>query len=321
MSFWSDKRVLVTGATGMVGSWLVKRLIAERAYVVALVRDADPQSELYRSGDISKITITNGKLEDYNSVERAINEHDVDSIFHLGAQTIVGTAQRSPLQTMEANIMGTVNVLEAARVHSGLVKRTLVASSDKAYGDKETLPYTEDMSLNGIAPYEASKSCTDLVSTSYAKSYNLPVAIARCGNIYGGGDLNWSRIVPGTLRSLIRDEQPVLRSDGSFLRDYIYVEDVVDAYMTMGEQIEKIAPGDAYNFSDESPMTVMEIYNAICAAYGKPDTKPNILGRAQGEIKNQYLSSAKAKKQLGWSVKYGLEQGLQETAKWYQEHL
>jgi CDP-glucose 4,6-dehydratase len=321
-SFWSDKRVLVTGATGMVGSWMVKRLIAENAHVVALVRDSDTQSELWRSGAIKRINVVNGRLEDYSSVERAVNEHDVDTIMHLGAQTIVGTALRSPMQTMEANIQGTWHVLEAARVHPELVKRVLVASSDKAYGDKDDLPYTEDMSLTGRAPYEVSKSCTDLISTSYALTYGVPAAIARCGNIYGGGDLNWSRIIPGTIRSLVRGEQPILRSDGTFLRDYVYVEDVVDAYLTLGEQMgTKVEPGSAWNFSDQKPMAVMEIYKAICEAYGKPDVAPNILGQAKDEIKHQYLSSEKAKRELGWSVKYGLDQGLRETVKWYQEML
>jgi CDP-glucose 4,6-dehydratase len=320
MSFWSDKRVLVTGGTGMVGSWMVKRLVAENAHVVALIRDMDTQSELWRSGVTNRINIVNGRLEDYASVERAVNEHDVDTIFHLGAQTIVGTANRSPMQTMEANIQGTWHILEAARVHPDLVKRVLVASSDKAYGDKDQLPYTEDMSLEGRAPYEVSKSCTDLISTSYAVTYGVPAAIARCGNIYGGGDLNWSRIIPGTVRSLIRGEQPVLRSDGSFLRDYVYVEDVVDAYLTLGENMgAKVQPGSAWNFSDQKPMTVMEIYKATCEAFGKPDVQPKILGQAQGEIKNQYLSSEKANRELGWSVEYGLEQGLRETVKWYQE--
>lgn len=321
MSVWSDSRVLVTGATGMVGSWLVKRLFSEGAHVVALVRDSDTQSELWRSGAINRINVVNGRLEDYNSVERAVNEHDVDSIFHLGAQTIVGTAHRSPMQTLEANVQGTWNVLEAARVHPGLVKRVLVASSDKAYGSKDVLPYNEEMSLNGVAPYEVSKSCTDLITTSYALSYGVPAAIARCGNIYGGGDLNWSRIIPGTLRALSLDEQLVMRSDGSFLRDYVYVEDVVDAYLTLGENLGGVvAPGTGWNFSDEKPMSVMDIYRATCVASGKPDAQPKILGGAQEEIKDQYLDSTKAKTQLGWSVKFGLDQGLRETIKWYQEY-
>lgn len=320
MSFWSDKRVLVTGGTGMVGSWTVKRLVNEGAHVVALIRDNDTQSELWRSGVINKINVVNGRLEDYNAVERAVNEHDVDTIFHLGAQTIVGTAFRSPMQTLEANVQGSWNIYEAARVHPELVKRVLVASSDKAYGPKDELPYNEDMSLVGRAPYEVSKSCTDLIGQSYAWQYGVPLAIARCGNIYGGGDLNWSRIVPGTLRALIKGEQPVLRSDGTFLRDYLYVEDVVDAYLTLGEQMgTTVKPGDAYNFSDEKPMTVMDIYKAICTAYGKPDVEPHILGGAKDEIKDQYLDSARARDRLSWTIKWGLERGLQDTVKWYQE--
>lgn len=321
-SFWSDKRVLITGATGMVGAWLTKRLVAAESYVVVLIRDADPLSELYRSGTIDHVAVVNGKLEDFVSVERAINEHDVDTVFHLGAQTIVGTANRSPMQTLDANIRGTWHVLEAARLHPDLVKRVLVASSDKAYGDKENLPYTEDMSLEGRAPYEVSKSCTDLVTQSYAYTYDTPAAIARCGNIYGGGDLNWSRIVPGTLRSLIRGEQPILRSDGTFLRDYLYVEDVVDAYLALAENMGgAVAPGSGWNFSDQKPMTVMEIYQAVCAAFGVPDVEPKILNRAQDEIKHQYLSAEKAKRELGWKVAFGLEAGLQATVEWYCKHL
>lgn len=322
MGFYTDKRVMVTGGTGMVGSWLIKRLIQQDAYVVALVRDSDPQSELFRSGDVKKISVVNGRLEDYNSVERSINEHDVDTVFHLGAQTIVGTAHRSPMQTLEANVQGTWHVLEAARVHPELVKRVIVASSDKAYGPKDDLPYNEEMSLVGRAPYEVSKSCTDLITQSYAWQYGVPASIARCGNIYGGGDLNWSRIVPGTFRALIRGEQPVLRSDGTFLRDYLYVEDVVDAYLTLGEnQGGKVETGEAYNFSDQKPMTVMDIYKAICEAYGTPGVEPKILGGAKDEIKDQYLDATKARTKLGWTMNYGLEQGLRETAKWYQEQL
>lgn len=315
---WATRRVLVTGATGMVGSWMVKRLVREGAYVVALVRDSDTQSELWRSGAISSINVVNGRLEHYVDVERAVNEHEVDTIFHLGAQTIVGTAHRSPMQTLEANVAGTWHVLEVARVHAGLVRCVVVASSDKAYGEKP-LPYTEDMSLDGRAPYEVSKSCTDLITTSYAVTYGVPATTARCGNIYGGGDLNWSRIVPGTLRSLIRGEQPVLRSDGTFLRDYVYVEDVVDAYLTLAEQVEGVTPGAAFNFSDESPMSVMQIYRAVCTAFGTADVEPAVLGEAKDEIKDQYLSAEKARRELGWKPSYGLEAGLAQTAEWYRD--
>lgn len=318
MSYWSDKRVLITGATGMVGAWTTRRLVDEGAHVAVLVRDADPQSELLRSGTIARTSVVNGRLEDYETVERAVNEHEVDTILHLGAQTIVGTAYRSPRQTLQANVAGTWNVLEAARVHGGLVRRVVVASSDKAYGTAPELPYREDMPLRGTAPYEVSKSCTDLVTASYAATYGTPTAIARCGNIYGGGDLNWSRIVPGTIRSLLRGEQPVLRSDGTFLRDYLYVEDVVDAYLVTAEALDgTIAPGEAFNFSDERPLSVMEIYRAVCDAVGQ-QVQPQVLGQAQGEIKDQYLDSAKARNVLGWKAGWALEHGLTTTADWYR---
>ncbi|MDP3713058.1 MAG: GDP-mannose 4,6-dehydratase [Mycobacteriales bacterium] len=322
MTYWSDKRVLVTGATGMVGSWAVRRLVDEGAHVVCLVRDADPQSELLRSGTINRTTVVNGRLEDYDAVERSVNEHDVDTILHLGAQTIVGTAYRSPMQTLQANVAGTWNVLETARVHPGLVRRVVVASSDKAYGSVPDLPYREDMPLRGTAPYEVSKSCTDLVSTSYAVTYGTPVAIARCGNIYGGGDLNWSRIVPGTIRALLRGEQPVLRSDGTFLRDYLYVEDVVDAYLVTAQALDgTVAPGEAFNFSDEKPLSVMDIYAAVCHATVGEAVAPLVLGQAKDEIKDQYLDAAKARSALGWSVAWGLERGLTETVSWYRQLL
>lgn len=319
MSYWADKRVLVTGATGLVGSWATRRLVDEGAHVVVLIRDSDPQSELLRSKTIESTTVVNGRLEDFESVERAVNEHDVDTVLHLGAQTIVGTAFRSPLPTLKANVEGTWNVLEVARVHPSLVKRVVVASSDKAYGAVPQLPYAEDMPLRGTAPYEVSKSCTDLICTSYAVTYGTPVSIARCGNIYGGGDLNWSRIVPGTIRSLLRGEQPVLRSDGTFLRDYLYVEDVVDAYLTAAQALDDtIEAGEAFNFSDEKPLSVMEIYAAVCQAVTGGEVEPLILGKANDEIKDQYLDSAKARRVLSWSAGWGLEKGLQATVEWYR---
>jgi len=320
--YWSDKRVLVTGATGMVGAWATRRLVDEGAHVVVLVRDADPQSELLRSGTIAQTSVVNGRLEDYETVERAVNEHDVDTVLHLGAQTIVGTAFRSPMQTLQANVAGSWNILEAARIHPELVRRVVVASSDKAYGAVAELPYTEDMPLRGTAPYEVSKSCTDLISASYALTYNTPVAIARCGNIYGGGDLNWSRIVPGTIRSLLRGDQPVLRSDGTFLRDYLYVEDVVDAYLATAQALDgTIAPGTAFNFSDEKPLSVMDIYTAVCAAVVGGPVEPIVLGQAKEEIKDQYLDSAKARQELDWSASWSLEQGLAQTVSWYRRLL
>lgn len=320
---WAGRRVLATGGTGMVGSWLVRRLLDWDAVVVCLVRDADPQSELVRSGAIGRTNVVEGRLEDADTVLRAVNGHEIEVVFHLGAQTIVGTAHRSPRQTFEANIQGTWNVLEAARLLPDLVRAVVVASSDKAYGRHDVLPYREDGALAGVAPYEVSKSCTDLIARSYALTYETPVTIARCGNIYGGGDLNWSRIVPGTIRSLFRGETPVLRSDGTFRRDYVYVEDVVDAYLSLGEHLVdgRIHTGDAYNFSDERPMTVMEIYDAVCESCGRAGTVPSVLDTAADEIHDQFLDAGKAREELGWRITHGLDDGLRRTVQWYRELL
>lgn len=317
---WKDRRVLVTGASGMVGSWLVKELLALNAYVVALVRDADPQTELFRSGDIQRVSVISGTLEDFTALERAINKHEVDTVFHLGAQAIVGTAQRYPLATFEANIRGTYLLLEACRQHHDLVKRIVIASSDKAYGTQEQLPYLESMPLQGRYPYEVSKSCTDLIAQSYSYSYGLPLAIARCGNIYGGGDINWSRIVPGTVRSILRGERPQIRSDGQFVRDYIYVKDVARAYMCLAEGLDDSSiRGEAFNFSDEAPMTVLELVNEIRSLMQSGQLEPDILNTANGEIKSQYLSAEKARKTLGWKPAFSRESGLMETIAWYRQ--
>jgi len=320
--FWNKRRVLVTGATGIIGSWLVKDLLAQGAYVVALVRDGDPQSELYRSGDIRRVSVVNGALEDFWTLERAINEHEVDTVFHLGAQTIVGTAHRFPLPTFDANIRGTYNLLEACRLHRDMVQRVVIASSDKAYGEQPNLPYTEDMPLNGCHPYEVSKSCADLIAQSYHHTYGLPVAIARCGNVYGGGDLNWSRIVPGTIRSFLRGERPVIRSDGTYVRDYIYVKDVARAYMRLAECLDDDrVRGEAFNFSTEIPLTVLELVRSIQRLMGCQHVEPQILDCAEGEIRSQHLSAAKARSILGWEPQFNLEQGLHETIEWYRVFL
>jgi CDP-glucose 4,6-dehydratase len=314
--------VLVTGATGMVGSWLSRRLVDEGAIVVALVLDDDPQSELVRSGTIDRVSVVSGALEHYDTVERAINGHEVDTVVHLGAQTIVGTAHRAPRSTFETNVAGTWNVLDVCRTHRELVRRVVVASSDKAYGAQAELPYTEGMSLDARFPYEVSKACADLVAQSYAHTYGIPVAIARCGNIYGGGDLNWSRIVPGTIRSLMRGEQPVIRSDGTFLRDYLHVDDVVDGFLRLADQSESDGvAGEAFNFSDESPRTVMDIYTAVCKAVGAGEVEPLVLDAAVGEIKDQYLDATKARDVLGWDAAVTLDDGLARTVTWYQELL
>jgi CDP-glucose 4,6-dehydratase len=319
---WARRRVFVTGASGIVGSWLVKRLLREGAYVVALIHDWDPQTELIRSGDIAQVNVVNGELEHYATIERAINEHEVDTVFHLAAQPIVSTALRNPLPTFETNIRGSYHVLEACRVHRGLVKQVVVASSDKAYGDAETLPYTEDMPLHGRHPYDVSKSCTDLIALSYAHTYKLPVAVARCGNIYGGGDLNWSRIVPGTIRSVLQNERPILRSNGLYTRDYIYVDDVVSAYLATADGLarEEIF-GQAFNFSPESRVTVLEITRLVLKLMQRDDLEPVILDQVTAEIKDQYLDASKARRLLQWTPRFTLEQGLAETIDWYRAFL
>jgi CDP-glucose 4,6-dehydratase len=319
---WSGERVLVTGATGMVGSWLVRHLLRLGAYVVVLVRDLDPQTELVRSGDINRCTVVNGKLEDYWALERAINEHEISTVFHIGAQAIVGAALRSPLPTFEANIRGSYNLLEACRLHAAQVRRVVVASSDKAYGDVEALPYTEEMPPLGRHPYDVSKSCTDLLAMTYAHTYGLPVTVARCGNIYGGGDLNWSRIVPGTVRSLLAGEAPVLRSDGTFVRDYVYVEDIAQAYVQLAERTPDAGvAGEAFNFSPERGVSVLEITHRIQELMGRTDLEPVILNQARAEIRDQYLDSAKARARLGWSPRFTLDEGLERTIQWYQSFL
>jgi CDP-glucose 4,6-dehydratase len=320
-NFWAQRRVLVTGATGFIGSWLVKELLARGAAVVALVMDDDPQSQFFRDGDSRKTTVVSGRLEDRTALQRAVNVQETDTVFHLGAQTLVGPAQRAPWETFESNIRGTYNLLEVCRLHSGLVRRVVVASSDKAYGEQSRLPYLESMPLEGRAPYEVSKSCADLLAQSYFRTYRLPVAIARCGNVYGGGDLNWSRIVPGTIRSLLRGERPVLRSDGTFKRDYVYVKDVVQAYLLLAEQLDrKAVAGESFNFGPNRPLTVLAMVAAISRLL-ESRLKPDIRRSARGEIIHQYLSSRKAARVLGWRPAYALEDGLQETIAWYRRLL
>lgn len=320
--FWRERPVLVTGATGLIGSWLVKELLARGARVVAFVLDADPHSELLRSGDLARCHVVNGDLADFAALERGVNLHDVDTVFHLGAQTLVEVAHRFPLATFEANLRGTYHLLEACRLHASLVKRVVVASSDKAYGTRPDLPYREDMPLAGHHPYEVSKTCTDLLAQTYAHTYGLPVTIARFGNVFGGGDLNWSRIVPETIRALHRGQRPVLRSDGTFIRDYVYVKDVARAYLRMAECMDRPdVRGEAFNFSGEQPTSVLELVGVIRRLMGREDVEPDIRNTARGEIKDQYLSAAKARERLGWTPDYSLEAGLRETIEWYRAYL
>jgi CDP-glucose 4,6-dehydratase len=318
-AFWKGRKVFVTGATGIVGSWIVKDLLKLSASVVALIYEEDKDSELCRSKDIDKVTKVFGKLEDISCLKKAIVDHQIDTVFHVGAQAIVGTAQERPLETFETNIRGTYNLLEACRC-SSQVSRIVVASSDKAYGEQPKLPYTEHMPLEGRFPYEASKSCTDLIAQSYFHSYNLPVAIIRCGNIYGGGDLNWNRIVPGTIRSFYHKESPIIRSDGKFIRDYVYVKDVARTYIYLAEGLsDKKFWGQAFNFSSGLHLSVLELVKVIQKLMKCESIKPKILNQAKGEIHSQYLSSAKIQKFLKWKAQYDLDPGLKETIKWYHD--
>ncbi|MBN2251906.1 MAG: GDP-mannose 4,6-dehydratase [Candidatus Altiarchaeota archaeon] len=320
-NFWIDKNVLVTGATGILGSWLTKRLIDEKANVVCLIRDYVPRSNFYLLGLDGNAGIVNGRLEDYFTIERALNEYEIDTAFHLGAQAIVKTANRSPLSTFEANIKGSWNILEAAR-NSELLERLVIASSDKAYGTQEKLPYTEKDPLQGSHPYDVSKSCVDLIAQSYYRTYGLPLAVARCGNFYGGGDLNFNRIVPGTIKSVLEDKDPVIRSDGTPLRDYFYVLDAAGAYITLAENLDrKDVKGEAFNFGTGKPVTVLEIVKKIIDLSGKTSLEPVVMNEARNEIPAQYLSSDKAKKTLGWQPAYELEKGLAETIDWYKKFL
>jgi CDP-glucose 4,6-dehydratase len=320
-TFWRDRAVFITGATGLVGGWLTKHLLDQDASVTTLVRDWVPASELVHAGLVDRVNVVRGGLASPYLLERVLGEYEIEVVFHLAAQTIVGIANRNPLSTFESNVRGTWNLLEASR-RSPLVKSIVLASSDKAYGDQEVLPYTETMPLQGRHPYDVSKSCADLIAQSYAHTFGLPVTITRCGNFYGGGDLNWNRVVPGTIRSVLRSERPIIRSDGKFIRDYFYVEDGAEAYMLLAERLYKDRnfSGAAYNFSNEAQISVLELVNAILA---KMDSKlkPEILNQASNEIRHQYLSAERARKELTWKPIYTLDQGLEKTIAWYREAL
>jgi CDP-glucose 4,6-dehydratase len=319
-AIWRARPTLVTGATGLLGSWLVNDLLQAGADVVCLIRDWPPEGELIRNGTVGRVKVVRGDICDRALVERTLGEYEINTVFHLAAQTIVGIANRNPVSTFETNVAGCWNVLEAAR-RSPLVKAVLVASSDKAYGTQPVLPYSEDMALAGTHPYDASKSCADLLAQTYGKTYGLPVAITRCGNFYGGGDLNWSRIVPGSIRSILRGEAPVIRSDGKFIRDYFYVEDAAACYMLLAERLlndpERLR-GRAFNFSNEIQVTVVELV-ALILEKMESSLKADVRNEATNEIPHQYLDSSRARKELGWEPLYTLEEGLTRTIAWYRD--
>jgi len=310
----------VTGCTGLVGAWTVRALRERGAHVVGLIRDHVPGSELVRGGLFQEIDVVRGCVEDQPLLERALAEYEVQTVFHLAAQTIVGIANRSPLSTFETNIKGTWCLLEAAR-RCGTNPHVVVASSDKAYGDQDNLPYTEDAPLQGRHPYDASKSCTDILALTYHNTYRLPVCVTRCGNFYGGGDLNWNRIVPGTIRSVLRNEAPVIRSDGSYIRDYFYVKDGAAAYLHLAECMARQpeVAGQAFNFSNEIQVSVLNLVARILRLMHSRLT-PEVRGEALQEIKHQYLSAAKARQMLNWRPRYELDEALSETIAWYRAY-
>lgn len=320
-SFWLDRPTFVTGGTGLVGAWLVRRLLEGGADVVCLVRDWVPQSELVRSSQIERVKAVRGDVRDRDLLERVIGEYEIDTVIHLAAQTIVTIANRNPISTFETNIGGTWGLLEACR-RSPQVRQIVLASSDKAYGDQDRLPYDESTPLQGQHPYDVSKSAADLIAHAYAVSYDLPVAITRCGNFYGGGDLNWNRIVPGTIRSILRGQRPVIRSDGNFVRDYFYVEDGAAAYMLLAEQLAAHPElrGEAFNFSYGNQVTVLDLTRRILALMDS-DLTPEVRNEAVNEIRRQFLNADKARSSLGWSPLFTLEDGLRKTIPWYREFL
>lgn len=315
---WRDRPVFVTGATGLLGGWLVRRLVEEGASVTALVRDWVPRSTLLSADWLNKITIVRGDVRDQVVLERSLGEYEVDTVFHLAAQTIVGVANRNPVSTLDTNVRGTWALLEAVR-RSPLTKAVIIASSDKAYGDHDELPYDEEASLHGEHPYDVSKSCADLIAKMYAVTFGVPVAVTRCGNFYGGGDLNWNRLIPGTIRSALRNERPVIRSDGTLIRDYFYVEDGAAAYMQLAEALHARPElrGEAFNFSNELQVDVLTLATKILERMKSP-LEPDVRADARNEIQHQWLSAAKARRMLGWAPQFTLDEGLDRTIEWYR---
>lgn len=316
--FWLDRPTFVTGGSGLVGGWLVDRLVRAGADVVCLLRDWTPQSTLLSGESRRCVRLVAGDVCDQALVERALGEYEIDTIIHLAAQTIVPIANRNPISTFQTNIAGTWTLLEAAR-RSPRVRQIVVASSDKAYGDQPSLPYDEATPLCGRYPYDVSKSCADLLAQSYAATYGLPVVVTRCGNFFGGGDLNWNRLVPGTIRSVLRGQRPVIRSDGESIRDYFYVEDGAAAYMLLAERLadDPKLTGEAFNFSSENPHRAVDVVGQILRLMDSRLT-PEILGQASNEIGAQFLSAEKARRVLGWRPMFAFDAALRRTIDWYR---
>lgn len=319
-SFWRGKPVLVTGATGLMGGWLAKRLIENGADVIALVRDRCPKTMFATERMGENATVVDGCLEDFSLIRRTLSEYSVQTVFHLAAQPLVGVAKHDPSSTLQVNVQGTWNVLEAARQAN--VGQVIVASSDKAYGCSNDLPYVETHPLQGIYPYDVSKSCADLISTMYARTYQLPVAILRCANLFGGGDLNFSRTIPGVIRATLQGEPFRIRSDGKPIRDFLYIKDAAQAYMMVAEALARDPQlaGEAFNFSLSARLSVLDVTHQVLSLMDRADLEPIIENRASAEIPEQYLDCSKARRVLGWEPRYSLTEGLQETIDWYSAY-
>ncbi len=320
-AFWRDRPVLVTGATGLLGGWVVARLLADGARPVCLVRDGLPVARTHFGTLMDRCVLVHGDVRDGDLLKRALGEYECDVVMHLAAQTVVGVAAGNPAETFDVNVGGTWALFEACRQIGGQ-RAIVLASSDKAYGDQPVLPYTEDMPLLGRHPYDASKVAAETVAQSYVASFGLPALITRCANLYGGGDLNWNRLFPGTIRSLFRGERPVIRSDGTLTRDYLYVEDAADAYVCLAEWLagDPSRRGGAFNVSTEETRTVLEIVSAIAKASGT-DLAPDVRGTAKLEIRHQHLSAKRMRDELGWSARHDLAGGVERTVRWYREYL
>lgn len=325
--FWSGRSVLVTGVYGFLAGHLTEALLGAGARVTGMYRDVPDASYLRIAGLEGRITLAPGDITSYDDSTRVVNEHDCSVVFHIAAQAIVGAANRAPLGAFHTNIIGTCNMLEACRVlnasgRTGLLQAVVVASSDKAYGDQDVLPYTEQAPLVGLYPYDASKSCADLLARTYHNTYGLPVSVTRCSNLFGPGDMNVSRIVPDTITAVLNGRNPVIRSDGSPQRDYLYVKDAAAAYMRLAElTVDGAAAGQAYNIGTGVPVSVLELVRTIIEASGSSHLQPDVQGTSWGEIKHQYLDCSKATRELGWQPQWSLPTALAETYRWYAQNM
>jgi CDP-glucose 4,6-dehydratase len=319
-NFWKDRPTLVTGATGFLGQTVSRQLVGFGADVISLVRSSATDRGSASSFLNSNTTVANGDVRDQAGLENLLAKHKIDTVFHFAAQTIVGSANKDPIPTFEANIAGTWAILEACR-KAGSIRQMVLSSSDKAYGEAKSLPYTEELALLGGRPYETSKACADLLAQSYASAFGIPVAITRCGNFYGPGDFNWSRIVPGTVRSVVKGERPLIRSDGLFVRDYFHIQDGASANLLLAEKLagDPTLKGQAFNFSNETYVTVLDLVKKILA-YMNSSLEPDVRNEASNEIRNQSLSAQKARRILGWKPHFTLDERLGQTIDWYVDY-